>query len=893
MAELDRVRFVATKAFLNNILPVDRPTLDSVYQAVVPTLYGKRRWKGFPARSAKYKEEHLYQPFVDAANAIMRSAKAVVSANESQVRQAVWKVYHTTSPQSLEPDATRIRPDCALTTAIADAVIDDSSVSDAEKDTLWWLQFVAVVEAKRSFDQQDEDLIVQLLGYLRLMMVEQKDRRFALGLFLSSTQMSVWLQDRSGVLGMDVPINIHQNPMDFIHIITALAILPAHRLGFDPSMKLAREPLPPIHTYRLSSESPDKFDVEIYKKSNYATQWVIAVENEIFMTLRAMSLLRTDVVHGSGSIVWAVIRYADRQKDPDTRAVYVLKQWWKADGQADEGAIYEYLAQASATSSDPGAKYIGEMECREVVKVEGVVDSTEGLIRRGLESAPPPPSMSPAGSKRPRSTNAEADERLHVDIVTEGDLDIVARYSAGPLTTAPQKRTRMRVVLKTFGCPIKYFTTMQELITCLLHAVHGHRFAYVHGVIQRDVSCANLLITLIRQGESLQSQSQGPRGCLIDFDHAKRVPPPSQRTIEFVATDASLLPPRPYTSQEPGEEVNIDVIQRALHLVKVNIPEERTIDDQMYHARKYIGMALDYYRKSGLTPPSNHIHTPETLGWDAPLLRPPTPLDTTFLQSFKEPRSGTPPYASAKILNAESVLVDRVEQGRTIPSPVLHDALHDMESFFWVLLYLSITRSGPGGDRREELRGELSDAPGQEDVIELRRIMYCFFDGDLKTIAYNKKELFEKSALFEPLVLCHVHPYFEPLKPLLRRWWHLLRLAYRFEGYEYHNIHNFVIKLLEKTLEELRRLKETPDDAQRKRDAAKQRTDFVHKITHADLGVPASPTRSTSPSSTSSQFRVTTAFDLTPEAQRQQRSGTRDSSPSSPTSPTTAKKAKR
>ncbi|CDO70322.1 hypothetical protein BN946_scf184843.g11 [Trametes cinnabarina] len=401
MAELDRVCFVATKDFLNNILPVDRQTLDRVYRAVVPTLYEKRRWKGFPSPTAKYKEEHLYQPFVDVANAIMRSAKEVVPANENQVHQAVWKDYHTKAPQSLEPDAARIRPDCALAMAIADAVISDSSVLNAKKETLWWLQLVAVVEAKRDFDQKDEDLIIQLLGYLRLMMVEQKDRRFTLSVFLSSTQVSVWLQDRSGVLGMDVPINIHQvHPMDFIHVIATLAILPAHRLGFNPSMKLAREPLPPIHTYHFLSEGPDKFNVEMYKKSNYAMQWVITVEKEVFITLRAMSPLCTDVVSGSGSIVWAVIRYVDRQKDPDMCAVYVLKQLWKSDGQADEGAIYEYLCQMRATSSNPGAKYVGEMECREVVKIEGAVDSTEGLIRRGLESVPPPPSMPPAGSKR-------------------------------------------------------------------------------------------------------------------------------------------------------------------------------------------------------------------------------------------------------------------------------------------------------------------------------------------------------------------------------------------------------------------------------------------------------------------------------------------------------------
>ena len=79
-----------------------------------------------------------------------------------------------------------------------------------KNDSLFWLQFVAVVEAKRSYEQKDRELIVQLLTYLRLIMTEQKDRRFALGLFLSGTQVSVWLQDRSGLLGMDVPIDIHE-----------------------------------------------------------------------------------------------------------------------------------------------------------------------------------------------------------------------------------------------------------------------------------------------------------------------------------------------------------------------------------------------------------------------------------------------------------------------------------------------------------------------------------------------------------------------------------------------------------------------------------------------------------------------------------------------------------
>ena len=98
-------------------------------------------------------------------------------------------------------------------------------------------------------------------------------------------------------------------------------------------MKLAREPLPPIHTYRLTSQGPDRFNIEQFKETNYQTQWVITTDKGVFITVRALSLLRADVASGSGCIVWAAIRYDDRAVDPDRRKVRfppagVLSLWF-------------------------------------------------------------------------------------------------------------------------------------------------------------------------------------------------------------------------------------------------------------------------------------------------------------------------------------------------------------------------------------------------------------------------------------------------------------------------------------------------------------------------------------------------------------------------------------
>lgn len=217
-----------------------------------------------------------------------------------------------------------------------------------------------------------------------------------------------------------------------------------------------------------------------------------------------------------------------------------------------------------------------------------------------------------------------------------------------------------------------------------------------------------------------------------------------------------------------------------------------------------------------------------------------------------------------------------------------------MESFFWILLCICITRSGPGGDRRKELTEDYNAACGlsREQVLELRQVVHCFFDGGLDIIAWNKKELFERGTEFETHLLPHVHSYFAPLKPVLRQWWDLLLLAYEFEGYEYHNIHKFVIELLEKALEMLRGLPvdESTDDEQRTRDATRKRDDFVHGVTHADLVARETQVGTASPTLSPTGFRATAAFDGTPESQKQQAVGARDVPPS-PSSPA-KKKAK-
>ena len=148
-----------------------------------------------------------------------------------------------------------------------------------------------------------------------------------------------------------------------------------------------------------------------------------------------------------------------------------MKQWWQSDEQADEGAIYEYLGDLNSTSSSPetSSRYIGSMECYETVEIGGEADSTDALIQRGLPTVPPPPDESPTRIQIRRLNEAAANGWMSF----KADPKKLARFYAGEQVNPLRNRTRKRLVLNVFGCSIKYFASLRELLTLMLQGVRG------------------------------------------------------------------------------------------------------------------------------------------------------------------------------------------------------------------------------------------------------------------------------------------------------------------------------------------------------------------------------------------------------------------------------------
>ncbi|KAF8874510.1 hypothetical protein CPB84DRAFT_1752941 [Gymnopilus junonius] len=126
-------------------------------------------------------------------------------------------------------------------------------------------------------------------------------------------------------------------------------------------------------------------------------------------------------------------------------------------------------------------------------------------------------------------------------------------------------------------------------------------------------------------------------------------------------------------------------------------------------------------------------------------------------------KTGTLPYTSGEILSGSTYYLIETEE-----SMLHHHAVHDLESFFWVLVYICLTCNGPGGKRREELQ-----------------------------------EIFKCPKDFKMYLLDRFHPYFDPLKEMVSEWFSLLQLAFRYCSFEYANIHELATEVIERAIDQI------------------------------------------------------------------------------------------
>ncbi|KAF8969653.1 hypothetical protein BDZ97DRAFT_1915197 [Flammula alnicola] len=732
----------STNDFLNKLLHVEKSKVEKIFDACKKDkqLWDKEKeWIGLRLPNvANPKEKDLYEPFACVANAITRAPRA--TSRESDFIP-IWVDRSNDGPKSQETHTARIRPDGLglLGTkedsdewekvvkqeeeeAEREAAEDAMEVREGEKKKkkkisqslmAWWLRVHVLVEFKLKSDEGPLEELEQVVGYMRMVLHSQPNRRFVFGLLIRGEELHIFLGDRTGLLCTDKAINIHKDPRSFIQVIAAFCLLPLERLGYyDPTMKVWVKGKEPLQVWDTNLHLRD------FQQSKYDTHW----------------------------------------------------QYWRPSIIPSEGALYESLHKAlkkeealkKKEADIPGVA--GQYYSSEDVKAE-----TSGEASADTAKKPSDPTQS-TDLSADVSTKDDSKKRNFEEVEKAESLAFI--HFEGLLTALfntepPQYRTQHRVLLKQYGWSIKYAASLEEFVRIIKESVIKHRDMYMQGVLHRDISQGNILIC------PMESNFKDTKGALIDFDNAKRFD-------SF--TPATLFHPLSASSESAQKAlenaVGKDVIEHLTRLVAdgiIKAPGEFVFsmatvlgdisgDDLGFHTKKKRG-----YQTSRIDKRSSSV------------------------------AEATLPFASPEVLQPHIYIFRKSHTSQEAIS-IAHDAIHDLESFIWVMTEPGLSRQGPGGERRDELN---PDRPEFQYTNTMRlRTVYHFLFGSTSPgiLAENKRTMLNSDSDYEKFALAQFHPFFDQLKPYLKRLFLLVQLAHE---YQLDDAYTPFLRILEEAEKEL------------------------------------------------------------------------------------------
>lgn len=186
--ELRNAFFAETPRFLDTFFPVSDNKITEIYNAL-----GDFMWSGFPDSSDEHRQERAYcQRFVDLANAIHA---ACGNDAHSNLR---WSSAPTRYPTTYDTKAADLQPDIVAALGVTDVPMA-TSVKSLKQTKVPRHQILVPMEVKK--DSMGVAAPMQLFKYIRQVFRDTVDRRFVFGLVLANRDITIYLADRSGILG--------------------------------------------------------------------------------------------------------------------------------------------------------------------------------------------------------------------------------------------------------------------------------------------------------------------------------------------------------------------------------------------------------------------------------------------------------------------------------------------------------------------------------------------------------------------------------------------------------------------------------------------------------------------------------------------------------------------
>ncbi|KAL8764940.1 MAG: hypothetical protein Q9209_007804 [Squamulea sp. 1 TL-2023] len=312
-----------------------------------------------------------------------------------------------------------------------------------------------------------------------------QNRRFVLGFTLCGSMMRLWQFDRSGSLGSS-SFDINEDGFKFVHAILGYFLMNDKQLGCDPTIR----------------QSDGKCYVEVSRAGQ--------TERLILTKL----IKKQALIAGRATTCWRAYRDGDELKTS-----LIVKDSWQYEERPEEGALIK-------EATDKGVRNIARYYHHETVQVDGKNDDTSENVRKGLmkkcgrttfreksvidSEAPASESLGQALAGRTQSRSAS---RKRSSNSTRMAPPPAKRSCSSPrsrnLGTPTHNRVRRRVVTRDPGRPIYEASSRVAVINGFLGAIFGHESLLNAGILHRDVSIGNIILT-----------ENEDNGFLIDLDLA-------------------------------------------------------------------------------------------------------------------------------------------------------------------------------------------------------------------------------------------------------------------------------------------------------------------------------------------------------------------------------------
>ncbi|KZV71162.1 hypothetical protein PENSPDRAFT_650916 [Peniophora sp. CONT] len=654
------------------------------------------QWTKFPVKQPQ-NEASLYKPMIEILQAITKECSSI--AEDDITIKTTWIDQHERCIKSHRNEVDW-KPDVFSVRQGSPRKRGDNGVTPKE---IWWRMVQTILEIKKRGDTSLA--LVQLLRYIRQALCEQPDRRFMYGLVLAGKFLQVWHVDRSGAIAPK-QFDIHKRPDLLIQTVVALLVKPPKDMGWDPTMLMYPPVGPGTATHVKPCPSyeipvPQGHSNEAAVEAFYHQRWLVSVSSEDsprakpteFVLFRVISWTDSEVIRGRATRVWHAWLKADYDniKDMYDRPTYVFKDCWRDERRGLEGHFYK---KAQAGTEDGRIPGVASMLLYGAVKIGKEVDSTN-FVRGEFEL---PDELLPI-YLRERTTNyhenTQPDTRVIPTTIREEQAarQWAAQWLDGEtLSKSPPipqyNRVHSRLVMRDYGIPIYRFTSLTELLGAFRDAIAGHRALHDKGVLHRDISIGNILITPHRK--------VGCRGMLIDLDYARETPVSDDKTL--------------HDDERSGTKIfmGIETVLR------------RGVANGEFHS----GFRNDPDPHDPAQAPKNIVAMP-------------APLDDA-LDDYEQPTSMPKP----------KVATDAPQR-----SIFKHSVLHELESFWLVLLWVALKRDGPSshgdfvaGPTTGRLVATLFDEQASYD--ELGRTRLSLFSGGV--------ELFDKEITPAMSPYCHI-----------------------------------------------------------------------------------------------------------------------------------------